>query len=339
MKLATKHILLLLLLATLLQAHSTSASSCPVSSPYLTLHHGHLNVAVGSTVSLQVGVDSLCYDYSLPSPFQQRPGVAIAISRFEANPSQDLFFSIQIAKATSYSLLSFLVRTQWKYTQWNLMTVNFFAEDHVNYEASSFMVDTTALAGCSASKEVNVILPFKHNQFAAVGAVTFLNGFEISTQGYQVGTAPFEIQVMKIGILSSGVSLRITATTSTKIFNVFVSILAWSAQAQYVLGDTYEYNSFAPVKSLSSGAVSLSYGSTHDMFGFSGFIVQNGQFSISGTYTNGMFSFISVTSFQYLSFSYFFISMPDCADCPGYPYPYNGVCQVSCPAGSYLSNG
>jgi hypothetical protein len=70
-----------------------------------------------------------------------------------------------------------MIRTQWKYTQWSMFKLTFFAEDHHNYEASSFMIDTTALAGCSSNKEVNVMLPFKNSQFVANKAVAFLNGF------------------------------------------------------------------------------------------------------------------------------------------------------------------
>ena len=58
-----------------------------------------------------------------------------------------------------------------------MLTINFFAEDNLAYEASSFMIDTTALAGCSNSKEVNVVLPYKQTAFTAVKALAFLNGF------------------------------------------------------------------------------------------------------------------------------------------------------------------
>ena len=58
-----------------------------------------------------------------------------------------------------------------------MLTVNFFAEDHLAYEATSFMIDTTALAGCASSKEVNVVLPYKQSGFGAVKAVAFINGF------------------------------------------------------------------------------------------------------------------------------------------------------------------
>ena len=84
-----KHQLLyLLLLAVITSTYSYQNPKCPVGSAYSSLYHGHLTVSSGSMVSIQVGVDSMCYEHPLPSPFQQRPGVAMGVSRFEANPSQ-----------------------------------------------------------------------------------------------------------------------------------------------------------------------------------------------------------------------------------------------------------
>lgn len=70
-----------------------------------------------------------------------------------------------------------MIRTQWKYTQWQMFKMTVFAEDHHHYEATSFMVDTTSLAGCSSNKEVNVMLPYRNSQFVAGNAIAFLNGF------------------------------------------------------------------------------------------------------------------------------------------------------------------
>ena len=83
-----KVVLALLLVSALVQSHPNTPAKCPINQGVTTVHHGHLAIGIGSMVSLQVGVDSLCYEYPLPSPFQQRPGVALAVSRFEANPSQ-----------------------------------------------------------------------------------------------------------------------------------------------------------------------------------------------------------------------------------------------------------
>lgn len=127
MKNLTKNIILLLLALVLSQAHLQTTPVCPVGSQYLNLHHGHLSISVGGVVSITPGIDSLCYNYPLPSPFQERPGVAIAIYNFESNPSQDLFFSIQTTRSDTLTSLSFLIRTQWKYTTWSLFKMTFFA--------------------------------------------------------------------------------------------------------------------------------------------------------------------------------------------------------------------
>jgi len=128
-----------------------------------------------------------------------------------------------------------------------MLKVNFFAENSLSYEANSFMIDTTPLAGCSSSKQVNVIIPYRQANFAAIKAVAFLNGFEISISGSQPGVTPFEVQVMNVMPSTGGVSLKLTATTTVKVYNVFVSVIAWSAAAQSVVGDVYQYTSFAPV--------------------------------------------------------------------------------------------
>jgi hypothetical protein len=70
------------LLVALVHSHPHNTPSCPMGSSFLTLHHGHLTIASGSMVNIQAGIDSLCYDYTLPSPFQQRPGVAMAVSKW-----------------------------------------------------------------------------------------------------------------------------------------------------------------------------------------------------------------------------------------------------------------
>lgn len=119
-------ILILILIVGSL-AHPHPNASCPQSQSYSTLHHGHLTISRGATVSLTNGVDALCYNYPLPAPFQNRPGVAIAVKQLAANPSSDLFFSIHSSRSDSLSMLSFLIRTQWRYTHWTNFQVSFVA--------------------------------------------------------------------------------------------------------------------------------------------------------------------------------------------------------------------
>jgi len=109
----------------------------------------------------------------------------------EAQSSMDLFFSIRTTKTDSLSSLSFLIRTQWKYTQWNRFEITFVAENSPNLEANYYNIDTSSLGGCSSSKEVKVLLPFRKSGFAPIKALTFLNGFEISSGPGNNGNSPF----------------------------------------------------------------------------------------------------------------------------------------------------
>jgi len=127
MNLGQKTLILLAIITITVVTHPYTPASCPNPTPYTTLHHGYISVQAGGIVSLQNGVDSLCYNYTLPAPFRNKPGVAIAIRSLQASQSQDLFFSVRSSKSESLSVLTFLVRTQWKYTTWSMIAVNFFA--------------------------------------------------------------------------------------------------------------------------------------------------------------------------------------------------------------------
>ena len=63
-------VLALLLLNASVHAHLQPTARCPTGPGFITLHHGHLAISTNSLVAIQVGVDSLCYEYPLPSPFQ-----------------------------------------------------------------------------------------------------------------------------------------------------------------------------------------------------------------------------------------------------------------------------
>lgn len=120
--------IVLVLLVALAGAQTYSITPfCPNPAPYSTVIHGHLQISLGGVLSLVTSNDVLCYNYTLPAPFQNRPGVAIAVKSLQANPSQDLFFSIRSAKPEVLSILTFLVRTQWKYTSWTIISASFFA--------------------------------------------------------------------------------------------------------------------------------------------------------------------------------------------------------------------
>jgi len=122
----------------------------------------------------------------------------MAIRHMESSASMDLFFSVRSTKTDLLTILSFLIRTQWKYTQWIKLSVTFLAEDQTNIEANFFNVgnlnnnlDTSNLAGCSNSKEMRVLLPFKTQNFSPIKVLTFINGFELSTVNYLGSNTPY----------------------------------------------------------------------------------------------------------------------------------------------------
>lgn len=147
----TKNLLFIIVLIVAL-AESSTTPYCPAQSNLNVLLHGHFTISTAGTVNLIPNQDTLCYNYSLPAPFQNQPGVALALPEMAASPSNQLFFSIQPIKSDSLSLITFMIRTQWKYTTWNIFKVSFIAEDHPHFSANSYAVDTAALAGCSSQQ-------------------------------------------------------------------------------------------------------------------------------------------------------------------------------------------
>lgn len=71
-----------------------------------------------------------------------------------------------------------LIRTHWKYTQWNKISFSLLAEDRNDFEIGYYQVDSGSLGGCEAGKNINVLLPFRSTQFYAnVNHNVFLHGF------------------------------------------------------------------------------------------------------------------------------------------------------------------
>ncbi len=83
----------------------------------------------GGTIPIQDGLDTQCYNYSLPYAFNYVPDVAISVFDFEAETSNSLFFFIKTIRSASLGIVPFVVRTQATYTQWNRITFSFLAED------------------------------------------------------------------------------------------------------------------------------------------------------------------------------------------------------------------
>jgi hypothetical protein len=107
----------------------------------------------------------------------------LAVHDFEADQTDDLFFSIKPYKSDSLSYVPLLVRTHWRYTRWRKISFSILVEDRTDLESGYYQVDTGSLGNCETGKSIQVILP----TIAASNYTNhkiFLHGFEISTQLY-----------------------------------------------------------------------------------------------------------------------------------------------------------
>lgn len=50
---------------------------------------------------------------------------------------------------------------------------------------------------------------------------------------------PYEIQMLNVTAIANGVSLKLTVTTDTRVYNVFVSMIAWDINAQNTVGNSF----------------------------------------------------------------------------------------------------
>lgn len=91
--------------------------------------------------------------------------------------------------------------------------------------------------------------------------------------------------MVNITATAMGVSLKLTVTTNTKVFNVFISFIAWDVNTKYTIGGSYEYNSYSSRSSLST-SVSNVQTNMIDVSGITGFIISNGPFLINTTFSN-----------------------------------------------------
>lgn len=69
------------------------------------------------------------YSYPLIKPFEIVPSIAIGITNLESQGSPYLMLNIKPLIGLSTNSLSFLVRFYYRYTNWNMITFNFIAEN------------------------------------------------------------------------------------------------------------------------------------------------------------------------------------------------------------------
>jgi hypothetical protein len=119
-----------------------------------------------------------------------------AVYDLQSQYSANQFFSVKPVRSDSYGIIPFMIRTHWKYTSWTKISFSFFAEDKGNIEAGFYQVDSGNLAGCNSGKDIHVLLPFRTNFKGAIQGLTFLHGFEITSNKLFGEDSPFEIQII-----------------------------------------------------------------------------------------------------------------------------------------------
>jgi hypothetical protein len=95
-------------------------------------------------------------------------------------------------------------------------------------------------------KNVNVLLPFKKQLQGSVESQVFLHGVEISTNvltGYGNGIrSPIEVQIVQSQTTYTGVTVTLSVTTSTRVFCVLVSFVAYTSTSNVHGGFYDQYN-------------------------------------------------------------------------------------------------
>lgn len=130
-----------------------------------------IKVSVDGDIAL-TNQDSYCYTLTLPKYFKNRPNIAIALNRFKAQQTRDLYLSIKplpvgsnnlVQNAQSLTTISFSVNLYQVYTKWNLIEFFFLAEDRSDIEAGYMMIDGASLGRCDTGKTISAFLPMKNS--------------------------------------------------------------------------------------------------------------------------------------------------------------------------------
>ena len=120
--------------------------------------------------------------------------INLAIHDFSTRVTNDIFFSIKPLDSPNFAFIPFLIRTHWRYTAWTKIGFSFLAEDRRDLESGYYQVDTKELGGCQPGKNIQLMLPFKQQNFGfgPIQHSLFLHGFEISAQQYnETNLSPF----------------------------------------------------------------------------------------------------------------------------------------------------
>ena len=95
-----------------------------------------------------------------------------------------------------------------------------------------------------------MLLPLRTPGLTPVKVLTFIHGFEITSVESGSVKSSFEVKVINVAHQSHGIAMLITLNSNSKVFNVFLSIIAYDQTLTSAFGGNYEYNSYVPVKTL-----------------------------------------------------------------------------------------
>lgn len=93
-------------------------------------------------------------------------------------------------------------------------------------------------------------MPLRTQGLSPIKILTFIHGFEISSVQSGNGKSSFEVKITNVNFQSQGIALIITLNSNSKVFNVFLSIIAYDQTLQNTFSGNFEYNVNFPVKSL-----------------------------------------------------------------------------------------
>ena len=267
-----------------------------------------------------------------------------AIHDFEAQQTDDLFFSVKPYKTESLNSVPLLVRTYWKYTSWRKISFSILAEDRHDVEAGYYQIDSGALGNCEPGKNIQVLMPFRNIQYREnFQHNLFLHGFEISTQYYsEQSQSPFEIQIVASSTNSSGIVVFFSVTTITQVQSLYISYVAWAETTLTIVSGKFvsEITSAAEISHIPESNIGRNYAR---IFGITGFIInherQNLFFQTHWSGSKFVFNLeISQSLIKYISFEYLFFLGSECSDCPNYPFIFNGTCRQFCPEGFHATS-
>lgn len=171
---------------------------------YGTHNVGTVSAALqGGMQLLQEGLDLQYYNYSLPYAFASAPEVSVAVQDFQMGASNNIFFYVKPILDSSTTSVLFVIRTQWCYTSWIMLSFNFIAEDRHDIRSGYHQIDSGSLTSFHSGATIQVAIPYRQRfPQSARNLVSnqFLHGFELSTSPINMYSSdatrtPFDIQL------------------------------------------------------------------------------------------------------------------------------------------------